>query len=188
MKTSSQLKLVLMGGASALLIGCGDEPTEALIFMNLEDCLKSPEATPAACSTSYRAALAQHEQTAPRYTTQNDCLGEFAACQQIQSGGGSWFIPMMAGFMAARLLDQDRDRDYHYGYSSFGGGRYHSQPLYRTLRDADWSTGDNRSVGSGWGKVKIESSKTWAPKQSKTLSRGGFGSMASARGSWGFGG
>ena len=88
----------------------------------------------AECTTAFNNALKEAERTAPKYATREDCIAEFGEgqCQQApaQAGmaptgegqaqaqnqsSGSFWMPLMAGYMMGRLM---------------GGGMGAQQPLF----------------------------------------------------------
>ncbi|MBI2380618.1 MAG: DUF1190 domain-containing protein [Gammaproteobacteria bacterium] len=183
MKRSRLLRLVLMGTAPFALTAC-DEPQPAVVYGSVEECVKDGTLKPEECQTEYARAAEAHERVAPRYTSYQACVADFGAdqCQAAPSGGG-WFMPAMAGFMAARLLDNRRDRDERYYGSS---GFYTSQPLYRSRADrGHWRTAADVPVASRSGKVEVSRYDAKPPAKAVTVNRGGFGSQAAARGFWG---
>src|SRR3546814_781309 len=91
-----------------------------------------------ACETAIAAATREHLQSAPRYATLADCEAEFGTCesaaaaasdtpptqtpgpdqQTAQSSMGSFFMPLMAGYMMGQMM---------------GGRGAMAQPLYRPM-------------------------------------------------------
>jgi uncharacterized protein YgiB involved in biofilm formation len=88
-------------------------------------CIKTPMTAPpptgkaAECTTAYTNALKEAERTAPKYASREDCVAEFGEgqCQQnaAQAGtapenqaqaqsSGSFWMPLMAGYMMGRLM------------------------------------------------------------------------------------
>lgn len=169
MKRSKFIGLALMGSSPFVLTACSEpEPAAAVMptYASVDECIKAGIFTPQACETSQQAALATHKEAGPRFASQQDCAQEFGAanCQQVQTASGSWFMPAMAGFMIGQAL---ADRDGYYGYRGYRG-----RPLYRDRYSTDtWRTADNRAVSKN--------------NKAITNTRGGFGSRAAARGSWG---
>ncbi len=188
MKRSRQLKLSLLGVAPLVLTACGASEEE-LTYEKLDDCLKEGKATPQVCSTAYNKAMQEHLARSPRFSTRDDCAGQYGNCQYVQSNGQSFWLPLMAGFLAGRWSSSygNTGRPYLDTY-----GAWSPRPLYRSRQDWDRNTystiggysysdrksGTSWSSGGGWGsKVgKISTS---------TLSRGGFGGSSIARGGWG---
>jgi uncharacterized protein YgiB involved in biofilm formation len=183
MKRSRVLYLAVLGTVGGLS-GCSDEQP-ALVFNSLDECKASAQTTAEVCQETYDQTLANHKATAPRFNTQADCESDFGSgkCETIANpAGGSWFVPAFTGFMVAQLLNNNRDVYHtHYGYMG--------TPLYRTRYDTygSWRTADN-AVISGTGKVSVPSSVTTPATRAVTMSRSGFGSVASARSSFSSGG
>ncbi|MCE1736779.1 DUF1190 domain-containing protein, partial [Enterobacter hormaechei] len=78
--------------------------------------------------TAYNNALKEAEKTAPKYATREECVAEFGEQQctqppaqagvgqaQAQNSSGSFWMPLMAGYMMGRLM---------------GGSSAPSQPLF----------------------------------------------------------
>lgn len=184
MKRSRHLKLSLLGVAPIVFTACTSE--EDLTYESLNDCIQDGKTTAAACSTSYLEANQDHLARSPRFASQDDCAGQYGNCQQVQSGGQSFWLPLMAGFMAGRWSSN---------YGSSGRpyvdtrGDWSPRPLYRT-RD-DWDRG-TYSARDGNSYSSSKSGGSWSSGGSKsgristsTLSRGGFGGSSVARGGWG---
>ena len=164
-----------MGLSPFVLSACGERPVETLIYETTEQCAKDKYYDLSRCQSEYDKALKNHTQYAPRYSKRRDCEYDFGshACEQ----SGSQYLPKMSAFM----LPMPVGNAYR--------GSVVSQPLYTSRDDYfRYRTVGNRTVGKvgQTGKVATTASKTAAPKvRTKTVSRGGFGSQAAARGGWG---
>lgn len=204
MKRSRQLVLtsLMAGAASVSLAACDDqadqawssantrsvadrgEQVEAFTYRTLEGCKKADEISDEQCETSYKAALADQEKTAPRYDARATCEEVYGAGQCVprsEAGHGSFWGPLITGFVVGQMLDgrwggtglyRDRDGGYYTGY----GGRL----------DRDYRTGRTTIATRD-----IQTPEKYAPPKVQTrtsvLSRGGFGGRMSAR-SYGGGG
>jgi len=181
MKRSKFVGLALMGSAPFMLSACGEPPAEAVTYSSVEQCVKDGVLPAETCRTEYQRAAQEHQQVAPRFVSQQACEAQFGpeGCYAVHRPGfGDYFMPAMAGFMVANLLNQPRDRDPAYYGGGYAGG-YRTQPLYKNRDDrSTWRTWDNRTVEGGEGKKTISD-------KALTRTRGGFGSQAAARGSWG---
>lgn len=183
MKRSRVLPLIALGGASLALVGC-ESQQQALVFENVEQCVQSLELPDAACQAEYDKALAAHQNTAPRFYDQKSCEEDFGIgrCSSYSNSGQSFFIPLMAGYMLASVVNSGSN--YRYG----GYGSTYAQPLYRTRSDfgSNYRTADNYQISSNGGKSSIPQSVSAPQTRAVTMSRSGFGSTASARGGgWG---
>ena len=113
--------------ATALSVAaCEDDAVEARVFSDLDACLAETAGSQdlqAAdeCRSAFETARAEHERTAPRYAEAALCEEQHGGECTVQqaSGGGSFFMPLMMGYMMGNLM-------------SGGGGALRSQPLYRT--------------------------------------------------------
>jgi uncharacterized protein YgiB involved in biofilm formation len=172
------------------LTACGDDPmVEGQVFPTVAQCVAA--GTPQGeCQEAYNQALTDNENDAPRFESQDLCEGEFGGgqCQQRfagNGGGGSFWTPLLAGFVIANALDADFDRrkkrkyapiymsrangNYYYGGSNYG-------PMSRTSSGRYGFAPDtlNRPVSA----PRVQS-------RSDIASRGGFGGRASSRSSGG---
>lgn len=177
----------LMATAGFTLAACGqpaptapsapegewDAPTQ-VAYSSVEACVSSGE--PATeCQAAFDTAAKQAAENAPRFTSQEECEASWGAgqCQQgtNTNGGGSFFMPMLAGFMMARMIS--------------GGQNAAAQPLYRECRtrNPDGSCRDG-GLRTGAGAGYLGRSLNRAPEQadkaserrgSRAVSRGGFG-------------
>lgn len=194
---SLQLTTMLAGAASLTLAGC-DEPApqaswdpnrgekvEAFSYKSLEECKVANEVSDQQCETSYAAAQKDDEKNAPRYEARASCeevYGPGNCVPRSYNNGGSFFTPLLAGFVIGQMLD---------------GGGYRGTGLYR--RDdgyySTWGGRLGRDYGTGRTVITRESIdppdaiRNAPPKvQTRTsvVSRGGFGGGRSYARSGGF--
>jgi len=169
---------------SMILAGCSSSET-ATVYTTLEECEAANPDNHQMCIDAYQKAKVEAERTAPRFRTFNDCAAEFGRDQcvshQNHNGGGGWFMPMMAGYMIANALN--------------GHSGYVPQPVYTSHRRGSsvyggWYGADGTSYGSTRSRTARVSTNSFKPKPrvTRTISRGGFGSIASAKASFGRGG
>lgn len=179
MRKGFAVKPLALGIASVFLSACGSEKEQATIYNNIDDCAtQNPEFT-AECKTAFEQAQKEAERTGPRYNSTSDCEYDFGynQCRQVNSGGSSFFMPFMAGYMLSSFL------------SPRG---YYSQPMYtsysrRSPYRNQWINASGRSFGdSRYSKFKVDKS-AFKPKPtvSRTIKRGGFGSSVRAKSNWG---
>ncbi|MFV3131206.1 DUF1190 domain-containing protein [Niveispirillum sp. KHB5.9] len=190
-RRSAHVSTLLVGGAAMLaLAGCGQEEpttTEARLFNGLEAC--RAEFDPGQCESAFQQAQQLHRQSAPRFTNQAECeqqMGAGACQQQVvqQANGstGSFFMPMLMGFMMARMMQPPMNPN---GYvRGRDGSYYQSRPLHmdrdgfmrsgqQDLGRVDRDTFRNSSTGFGASVPAPGTRKATAP--ARTTSRGGFG-------------
>ena len=121
-KRSRTLKLTTMlaGAASLNLSACDDAPpaaqwdasagkseqVEALQYASLEACKTADEIPDAECDRGYQAALAD-DKNAPRFSDRTSCEDIYGEGQCVPRGygGGSFFTPLLAGFVIGQMLD-----------------------------------------------------------------------------------
>ena len=184
MKKSRSIRLVLLGSASIVLASCGDDgpPKDAKFFSNLQEC--SAVYDTSQCLDAQKKAETTFTAEAPKFSRKEQCEAEFGAgnCENKQtadggasgtnaSGGGSFFMPMLMGYMMGNMLG---------GRSSF------NQPVYRGPNNTamtQTSSGKMFNVGSfgGAGRTAAGSFRPASQvAQVGTVQRGGFGSTASA--------
>lgn len=171
------------------LAGCTDDPmVEGQVFGTVAECISAGVAA-SECQAGYSQALADNANDAPRFESRDLCEGEFGAgqCQPGANGGGSFWVPLLAGFVIANAVnnvDIDIDRRKR---------RY--APLYRSRSNGNWyyggsnygpmtSTGNGR-YGFAPDTLNRPVSAPRVQSRADIASRGGFGGRASARSSGG---
>jgi uncharacterized protein YgiB involved in biofilm formation len=190
-KRSNSLRLTTMlaGAASLTLAGCDDpgagaqagwdpnrgEQVEAFSYKSLEECKAANEVSDQQCDTSWATAQKDDQKNAPRYEARASCEDVYGAGNCVprsEQGGGSFFTPLLAGFVIGRMLD--------------GGGSYRGTGLYRGNDGyhSTWGGRLGRDYGTGRTVITRESIdppdtiRNAPPKvQTRTsvVSRGGFG-------------
>ena len=170
--------MLAVSGASLLLASCSSGKEEAYIANSAKDCADNSELTLQQCNIAYKEALAESAKTAPRYESKRLCEDEFGDRMCQQAPNSNVFMPLMAGFLIGNALGGS-SRNYNPVYSYYGSS-YGSRNSY-VLSNGKY-LGDR-----GYKKVKVQPStyNTKKPAAKKTISRGGFGSTASAKSSWG---
>lgn len=166
-----------------MLSGCEKTDETVSMYQNADDCSSANPGKSAECTASYNNALKEAERTAPKYASREDCVAEFGEgqCQQApaqagmapenqaqaQSGGGSFWMPLMAGYMMGRMMS----------------GGMQQQPLFSSKNPASPAYGQYTDA-SGKGYGAAQSGRTMnvpktamAPKPAttSTVTRGGFG-------------
>jgi uncharacterized protein YgiB involved in biofilm formation len=170
-----------MATASFTLSACGSpqrapapEPEPALAYTSLDECRAADAIPDAECDAALSRAQQEAARTAPRYATREECEGQWgpSQCQPNNSGGGSFFTPLLAGFVVGQLLNgggyrgggplyRDRQDRYSNGYG--GGYAYRDYRTGRTLTNGREHTDVARQAPS-----RVQSRTT-------VVSRGGFG-------------
>lgn len=188
LKRSRTLQVTsLMATASFSLAACGapqvaPPPEPALAYTSLDECKAANDISDTECDAGYANATAQAEQTAPRYATRSECEGAWGPDQCRPNGsGGSFFTPLVTGFVIGQLLNgggyrgggplyRDRDGNYQNGY----GGGYLGR---------DYRTGRQVANGRDYGTDVARQAPSRVQSRTTVVSRGGFGG-----GGRGFGG
>lgn len=187
MKRSRAITLTLLTGAALTVSGCNEEEP-AKFFNSSASCVNELK-TPEACAEAEKTAMVEHLQTAPKFTSKEQCEAEFGAencvnpVQQTSTAhsGGGYFMPLMMGYMMGR------------SGGFFGGNNYAAQPMYRD-RNNNAFTGGNRNTAAGvfsgnrfqpnaaFSANGMRSAPRVAP--ASTVNRGGFGSSSRTRSVW----
>lgn len=182
-KRSRTVALTTLTAAGTLALqGCGGDSfdAEGQVFSSVAECVSSG-LSQGDCQEAYAAAQRDDANTAPRFENRELCEGEFGQdqCQPRSAGGGSFWVPMLAGFVIANAID-DLDID--------GRKRRRYAPLYRNRERDTWYYG-----GSNYGPMSRTGSGRYgfsrqaldrpmsAPRvqsRSDIASRGGFGGRA----------
>ena len=209
MKRSKKVALMLMVPATTLLMaGCGEEREQAMVFNSPDECVQSGLSTQEQCSANFVAAKAAHPEVAPKYKDKAECEADFGAghCEtapQRTEHGSSMFMPMMMGFLAGQMMNRPSASQFTQPNAAqqnaggqpakpgagagAGGGfasRFESQPLYKSRNDSTFRTGNNTPIATQSGLTSVKPSQI-QPRPGNVVSRGGFGSQAATRGSFG---
>ncbi|MGU3414580.1 DUF1190 family protein [Enterobacteriaceae bacterium C23F] len=166
-----------------MLAGCEKTDETVSMYQNADDCSSANPGKSAECTASYNNALKEAERTAPKYASREDCVAEFGEgqCQQTpaqagmapenqaqaQQSGGSFWMPLMAGYMMGRMMS----------------GGMQQQPLFSSKNPASPAYGQytdagGKSYGAAQSGRTMNVPKTaMAPKPAttSTVTRGGFG-------------
>ncbi|WP_068084932.1 DUF1190 domain-containing protein [Polycladidibacter stylochi] len=204
MKRSSQLKLVLMASATALLAGCDSDRNQinGHVFKDLDDCVHSGVYSFNQCKVAFKAGDKIDFKDGPRYKSERLCEAQhgYDVCGRFNGGSnyGSFYAPYASGFFIA---DEAADRRkwkkrVHPIYPGKDGRSYdiYGQPYNFTSTSSKKSSGIKTTSASGKpssvsGKPSSASSKPKSTKpkavkkQTRTsvASRGGFGSSFGRR-------
>lgn len=194
-KRSRKVALTTLIAASAFsLQACGTSAgdwsdanaVDAYPYASVAQCAADGRVPEQECREAYNQALADDSQSAPRFDSLDLCEDQFGTgqCQQRVAGGGSFWTPLLAGFLISEVVDEIGDRR-----------RYRRSGLYRDRRRDAWYSGGGSGgwlYGSG-GRYQVGANAIGRPvaaprvqSRSNVVSRGGLGSRASSgRGGWG---
>ncbi len=142
-----------------MLAGCEKSDETVSLYQNADDCSAANPSKSAECTTAYNNALKEAERTAPKYATREDCVAEFGEgqCQQAparagmapenqaqaQQSSGSFWMPLMAGYMMGRLMG--------------GGAGFAQQPLFSSKNPASPAYGKyTDATGKNYGAAQPE--------------------------------
>lgn len=197
MKRSRRLALTtVMATAGVSLVACGPDGASgdwpdrvqargpevpAFAYSSLQACKDAGELPAQACEEGAAAAAKDQETSAPRYAQQKTCEDVYGIgqCVPRQSAGGSYFMPLLTGFVIGQMMNggyrgtgiyrDERDGGFYTGY----GGRL----------DRDYSSGRWRTSAGGIDPpATIRSTPPRIQTRTAVLSRGGFGGRMSAHG------
>ncbi|MBU2134938.1 MAG: DUF1190 domain-containing protein [Alphaproteobacteria bacterium] len=195
MKRSRTLTLTsLMASASLTISACDSapqapsqevaankDPVEAFAYMTLDQCKAADQVSDAECETNYQAALKDDQTNAPRYDKQATCeevYGPGQCVPRASSGGGSFFTPLLAGFVIGRMMDGGnpyyRGTGLYRRDDGYRGGGYYTG--YGGMLGRDYSTG--RTVIGRQGvdpPPAVRQAPARVQTRSAVVSRGGFG-------------
>jgi uncharacterized protein YgiB involved in biofilm formation len=213
MKRSRHLALTtLMATAAVNLTACGpqapaavtwdtpaapaaaaqDEAVDAVSYSDPLACKVADQVSDGECDQAWRTAQADHEAKGPRFGDKAACEAEYGQgnCETRSSaGGGSFFMPFLAGMMLGQISSGRR------GY--YGGTGYYrdSRGRFSTPYGGAGSVFRNPSTGAlqmTRSAVDPSSSFRQAPYQAgrggRAVSRGGFSNTRSYTGGRGYGG
>lgn len=191
MKRSRKLVLTsAMAAGGVSLAACGDNPAEnvrienpgrtvdAWTYQTLQDCKDANQVPDEACQTAEQAALTDQEK-GPRYDERATCEEVYGPgqCVPRSANGGSFWGPLVAGFVVGRMLD-----------GGWGGRGY-----YRDWRDGgfytpnggrvwtDYSTGRTRIGSRSFDPPDLYRAPQKVQTRASVISRGGFGGRMSSR-------
>lgn len=178
-RKSYKVKPVVIGISSVFLAAaCSDNNQDAKVFTSLNDCEYQMPENAAECRIAYEQAVKDAAETAPKFANRQDCEYDFGIeqCTEYRnSSGGSWFMPLMAGYMIRDMLQPRR-----YSQPLFTSYSRYSPNRYRWVGAGGYDYGDFRQRD-----LKVSKSYTKPPAVNRTIKRGGFGSSVRAKSSWG---
>lgn len=184
MKRTRTIRLVLMGMSPLMLSAChpsgpggGMQSGAEYLYPSAEACIASGTLSRADCTAAFTAALEEHQQSAPRFQSREQCAQQFgdSGCMQApapatasEQTGHSSFMPLMAGMLIGRAFNTGYARPAYLGRGSqpvqAGGGNY-------------WSGGSNPVRPQG-----VPANLPPPPQGKVVTARSGFGGSTAARG------
>ncbi|WP_432256187.1 DUF1190 domain-containing protein [Limimaricola sp. AA108-03] len=188
-KRSRHVRIALLGAAAFSLAACREEEVPSAAFPTLDACLEAAAGpgtwvTEESCEQGFGEALEAHVETAPRYDDEALCEAEHGGecmVEERPGGGGSVFLPLMAGYLLGNMLGgRGAMAQPFYGRSSGG----FATPGGTVLNQARGSTSLSPNAFKA-GPV----TRTAAPMTRATVARtGGFGAARTGGGLRSFGG
>jgi uncharacterized protein YgiB involved in biofilm formation len=172
--------------ALAVLSGCSESTSDqhnAKYLKIIDECQSETELSVAQCEAAYQTAVAKAQSEMPRYSNMNECGQYYGECRR--SSNGDFFVPLMAGYLAASMMD-DLGRSYRSSY--YDSHRYYrNRPSSTTIINNYSTNSSSNSYSTNNSSSNVTKSTPTKPKPivTKTSSRGGFGSKAASKSSWG---
>lgn len=175
--------VALAVSAVFMLSACEQNDETVSLYTNADECSQANPSQSEQCKVAYNNAVKEAEKTAPKYASREECVAEFGEQQCTQtpaqagvgqaqaqdSSSGSFWMPLMAGYMMGRLM---------------GGSSAPSQPLF-TSKSASSpangkfvdATGKSYGPATAGGRSMTVPKNAMAPKPATTttITRGGFG-------------
>ncbi|MBU2956226.1 DUF1190 domain-containing protein [Paracoccus sp. 1_MG-2023] len=189
-KRSRTVALTILGAAAFTVAGCRDEQVEAQAYPDLASCQQAAANgglfTADQCDQAFAEAEELHVESAPRYDSLAVCEEQHgegncgSEAQQNAGGGGSIFMPLLAGYLIGNML------------GGAGRGMAASQPMYNNGQGGFTNATRTTNFGSNAGRATMASQQFTRPAatagkapmtRATAASRGGFGT-----GTRGFGG
>lgn len=132
------------------------------------------------------SAIAAAASNTPKFSTQAQCEAQFGPgqCNSQTSGGSSWFMPALAGFMIGNMMSNSSSSSAYYRGRDDERRRssYAYTPVYRSSSGLSTYT-----AGAGVAKApqtyraaSLANTYGGSANSASTTARGGFGSRASA--------
>lgn len=173
MKRSRHIALVLMGTSPLLLTACASqESADEGLYTSVQACIEQTNDS-YSCNQSFEQAQREYAETAPRYTSQEECIAAHGAdqCHVVQQQhGGSIFMPLMAGYIMGRMLSGNR-------VAGLAGTPAFKDRVGGFQRPAAGASGVYRAGGARPALAPVQ----MAANQKPTASRGGFGGQSRDR-------
>jgi uncharacterized protein YgiB involved in biofilm formation len=182
--------------SSLVLSGCSSDPAdESYIYGSVEDCKINHPGKEDVCDEAFQEAQKEALETGPKYSSQQECVNNFGAGSCNYNSQGSFWGPLVTGFLVASVIDEVGD---YFEYKN-KMKRYDrvSSPVWTSRYTGSYVDYSGSTVGSKGSR----NASTYGgqfnnkPKSTKatttTMSRGGFGktvsraSTTSNRSSWG---
>lgn len=176
------LALGTIAAGGLVLSACGDAPAEDTIYKTATECIEAG-GDDEICTAEYQEALRAHLKNAPKFDGLAACEAEYGAGKCLEtpaaagnqgSGGGGFFMPFMTGYLVSSAISSLSDYGAYRRYRERDSG-YYPGPIYTNRSGVSYRS-DPPAIGQ-------------PPRQrpvnvnTRTVSRQGFGGMASSRGS-----
>ena len=170
-KRSRHVALMLMAPAGSFFIsGCSEAPENALVFETIEQC-QSFGGDEDECRIAHDEAVQNHNETAPKYLTEQECEADFGD-EKCEARSNGWVTPLMAGFLMGSLIDIDGKKKKK---------TLMGRPLYKSRDDqTTFRSSGNKPIARNVGQTQVFKSSL-ASRSNNIVSRGGFGMQAQKR-------
>jgi uncharacterized protein YgiB involved in biofilm formation len=183
-KRSQRVRLVWMTSLLPFVLppltGCSRPTIDAVAFADVQEC-HAHGYTDEDCRIAWQLAGLEQQSVAPHYLQLDECEADFGVngCEPTlrHHAGGSYFMPIMAGFLAGRLSAAQPGMPSRLGNQA----AVPVQPLYRSRDDRQTlRTARNVPITARTGPLQV------TPAEVQTAPaflarRGGFGQQAAVR-------
>lgn len=176
MKRSKSVVLTgMVAGASISVTACdvpssAGTPVEAQSYTSVDQCKQAGVAPPAECERAYAQAETADAQNAPRFDNRQTCEEQYGVSQCVPRNNGSFFTPLLTGFIVGQLLGNNRGYSgaplYRDRAGNYIGGA--GQAITRNYVNGRTMVGSNAFDGDARAPARVQS-------RSSVISRGGFG-------------
>ncbi|MBL8806493.1 MAG: DUF1190 domain-containing protein [Rhodospirillales bacterium] len=187
----TKLRPLLLASVAALALGACDDKSDLVSEFIRDEAQCAGQNNPGACRQALMDAREAHVRSAPAFASAEACEARFGAanCQpvagvkptqeqlaaagtepaQVQQANGSFFMPLLAGYMMGRLA----------------GGALAAQPLYRDTQNRAYT--GTRLTGTAFDSRTMPPPRPVAQaaqagaRPAGTVERGGFGRTGAGR-------
>jgi len=160
MKRSMTVSLMMLGSAAMGLSGC---KPKAESYPSVEACEAAAQHTDQECRDGFAEAQREHEANARHFQSREDCISAYGpdGCEERHvEGGGSFFMPLMLGYMLGHGMG------YHPLYQN---------PMQRGSLMSPGGVGFSGYTAGGGAFGSRGFGSTGSAAETSTVSRGGFG-------------
>jgi len=167
--------------ACLTLSGCGTDSEEAYLYSSVDECIDAHPGKEEICRSGYENAEWAALESGPRYASESLCEMEFGDGQCQSQDGGSFWMPLITGFIISEIIDEVGDY-FEYQRKHKRSRDYYSTPVFFSKKSSNYGyyglneqklgSSYKRNVAVDYGAFTKKPAKTYT---SRTVRRGGFG-------------